>query len=106
MYKAKIIATNEELIDIGIDPELFPDRECIGIQASGVTTIFPEGKEKYSFSIPEMFLKIIGEYDSNKDSETLQRIKDALYAARTDGGVLTIPPEMVLHNVYEILEGR
>lgn len=106
MYKAKIIATDEELIEIGIDPELFPDRECIGIQTSGVTTIFPEGKEEYSFSIPRNFLKIICEYDSNKDSVTLARIKDVIYAARDDDGVLTIPPEMVLHNVYEILEGR
>ena len=29
-----------------------------------------------------------------------------LYMQLYDGGVLTIPPEMVLHNVYEILEGR
>lgn len=106
MYKAKIIATNEELLDMGIDPELFPDRECICTDAPGIITIFPEGKHGITFAIPDSFLKIIGEYNFNNDLETLQKIKDALYAVRNDDGVLMIPPIMVLDEICDILEGR
>ena len=106
MYKAKIIATNEELLDMGIDPELFPDRECICTDPPGMITIFPEGKHGITFAIPDSFLKLFCEYDVNKDLETLKRIKDALFAAKNEDGVLMIPTKMVLDKVYDILEGR